>query len=83
MWWGEKFSGDGASKEGTRGEKHHVVSRFASLKVGSLKIVTEGCHGLTFPSVSRLSEVGAFSKEGINFADCPLNFPEIRSKLSP
>ncbi|MFT6182156.1 MAG: hypothetical protein ACJAQT_005221 [Akkermansiaceae bacterium] len=62
MWWGEKFSGDGTSKEGTRGEKHHVVHSFASRQVGYLKDVTQGCHGLTFPSFSRLSEVEAFSK---------------------
>jgi len=27
-----------------------------------LRVVTSGCHGLTFPSFSRLSEVEAYAK---------------------
>ena len=79
---GKIYEKVGASKEGTRGEKHHVVSRFASLKVGSLKIVTEGCHGLTFPSVSRLSEVGAFSKAGRFFRKLAVSMESTLRKIS-
>jgi len=52
----------GSSKKGTRGEQRFVEHRFAPRDVQYLKIVTQGCHGLTFPSFSRLSEVEAFGK---------------------
>jgi hexosaminidase len=52
----------GASKEGTRGDLDHVEHRFQSQRVAFIKISTQGCHGLTFPSFSRLSEVQAFAE---------------------
>lgn len=59
---GKSFEKVGESKEGTRGEKNFVEHRFPARKVGFIKIVTKGCHGLTFPSFSRISEVEAFAK---------------------
>jgi hexosaminidase len=58
---GKKFEQVGSAKEGTRGDKDHVEHRFAPRGIRFIKIVTQGCHGLTFPSFSRLSEVMAFS----------------------
>jgi hypothetical protein len=34
----------------------------AARKVAFIKIIIQGCHGLTFPSFSRLTEVEVFSK---------------------
>ncbi len=58
---GENYEKVGESKEGTRGEKNYVDYAFPARKVAFIKISTQGCHGLTFPSFSRLSEVEAFA----------------------
>jgi len=58
---GRTFEKVGGSEKGTRGEKNHVEHTFGARKVRFIKIVTQGCHGLTFPSFSRLSEVMAFA----------------------
>lgn len=52
----------GRSGKGTRGAQRFVEHRFEPRKVRYLRVVTEGCHGLTFPSFSRLCEVEAFAK---------------------
>ena len=57
---GKRWRLVGSSGKGTRGERDHVEHRFDARTVHSLKIVTSGCEGLTFPSFSRLSEVMAF-----------------------
>lgn len=57
---GETFKKVGESKEGTRGEKNYVEHNFGPESVRYLKIRTNGCHGLTFPSFSRLCEIQAF-----------------------
>jgi len=59
---GATYQKVGGSKEGTRGDSDHVEHRFQSQKVAFIKISTQGCHGLTFPSFSRLSEVQAFAE---------------------
>jgi len=50
------------AKEGDRGDKNHRDHTFSARKVAFIKITTQGCHGLTFPSFSRLTEVEVFSK---------------------
>ena len=52
----------GRAQKGSRGEDSFVVHRFAPRDVRYIRIVTQGCHGLTFPSFSRLCEVEAFAR---------------------
>ena len=59
---GESFERIGESVEGTRGERRFVDHVFTPREVRFLEIETDGCHGLTFPSFSRLSEVMAFAE---------------------
>ena len=57
---GRAYEQVGAAGEGSCGERSFVEHRFASRKVRYVKIATHGCHGLTFPSFSRLCEVEVF-----------------------
>jgi hexosaminidase len=57
---GRDYEQVGAAGERSRGERSFVEHRFASRKVRYVKIATHGCHGLTFPSFSRLCEVEVF-----------------------
>ena len=59
---GQTFEKVGAAGKGSRGDKDHVEHTFPARQVRFIKVVTQGCHGLTFPSFSRLSEVMAFAK---------------------
>lgn len=52
----------GATAKGSRGERSFVEHRFPPRPVRFVKILTRGCHGLTFPSFSRLCEVEAFAR---------------------
>lgn len=54
---GEAFESVGKSKKGGRGEGQSVTHKFESRDVSVVKIVTNGCEDLTFPSFSRLCEV--------------------------
>jgi hypothetical protein len=44
-----------------RRDKNRVEHAFPAREVRFIKVITQGCHGLTFPSFSRLSEVMAFA----------------------
>lgn len=57
---GKDYRKVGESKQGTRGEKNFVEHSFDPAKASHIKIRTSGCHGLTFPSFSRLCEIQAF-----------------------
>jgi len=59
---GKIFEKIGQSGKGTRGNKNHVEHVFDAQEIKVIKVSTQGCHGLTFPSFSRLSEVMAFEK---------------------
>ena len=59
---GSSWQQVGTSGKGTRGEQSFVEHRFEPRTVRYVRIVTQGCHGLTFPSFSRLCEVEAFAK---------------------
>lgn len=59
---GESFTQVGTSTQGTRGDRTFVEHTFDPQPVSTILIRTQGCHGLTFPSFSRLSEVMAFSE---------------------
>lgn len=59
---GETFYEIGKAHEGTRGDQSYVEHRFPAREIESIKIITQGCHGLTFPSFSRLSELTAYTK---------------------
>ncbi len=59
---GKDFRPIGNSKKGTRGDKSYVEHKFTPQKIHSLKVITEGCHGLVFPSFSRLSEIEVFAE---------------------
>ena len=59
---GVSFTEVGRSQEGTRGDESFVDHTFTPRTLRSLRIVTRGCHGLTFPSFSRLTEVEAFAQ---------------------
>lgn len=52
----------GETEKGSRGDRTFVEHRFEPRPVRFLRIRTRGCHGLTFPSFSRLSEVEAFAR---------------------
>ncbi|MDA1267405.1 MAG: hypothetical protein O2816_20170, partial [Planctomycetota bacterium] len=58
---GVSFDEVGRAGAGTRGEATFVDHSFPAREVRALRIVTEGCHGLTFPSFSRLTEVQAYA----------------------
>jgi hypothetical protein len=52
----------GSSEDrGSRGDRSFVEHRIAPRSVRFVRVVTRGCHGLTFPSFSRLCEIEAFS----------------------
>lgn len=59
---GENFVPVGKTEKGMRGEGAVVTHRFKVRPVKFIKILTDGCQDLTFPSFSRLSEVMAFEK---------------------
>ncbi len=59
---GESYEAVGVAQKGSRGEKNHVTHEFPRRHVQFIKIRTEGCHGLTFPSFSHLTEVQAFAQ---------------------
>ena len=59
---GTTWESVGRSGEGTRGESTFVAHTFEPREVRSLLVRTEGCHGLTFPSFSRLTEIQAFAR---------------------
>ncbi|GAB4137787.1 MAG: hypothetical protein Fur0037_03100 [Planctomycetota bacterium] len=59
---GKTFERVGEAGKGTRGERSFVEHRFPARRVAVIRILTRGCHGMTFPSFSRLSEVQAFAK---------------------
>lgn len=52
----------GSTTPESRGDKTYVEHEFESRRVARIKIRTRGCHGLTFPSFSRLTEVQAFAR---------------------
>ena len=59
---GERYEEVGRAGKRTRGDRSFVEHVFDRREVARIKIVTEGCHGLTFPSFSRLTEVEAFER---------------------
>lgn len=59
---GADYERVGEAGEGSRGEADHVTHEFTQRRVSHIKIRTRGCHGLTFPSFSRLTEVMAFRR---------------------
>jgi hypothetical protein len=59
---GEGYEPVGSADKGSRGDGNFVTHEFAQRPVRFIKIATRGCHGLTFPSFSRLTEVMAFAK---------------------
>ena len=59
---GKAFKQVGSSVQGSRGDTNHVEHRFPARELTHIKILTHGCHGLTFPSFSRLTEVMAFDE---------------------
>lgn len=59
---GTTFKSVGKTEKETRGSENHVIHRLDPKEVKFIKIVTEGCQDLTFPSFSRLSEVMAFTE---------------------
>ncbi|MEM1085163.1 MAG: family 20 glycosylhydrolase [Verrucomicrobiota bacterium] len=59
---GKRFEKIGETEMGSRGDKDHVVFTFDPREISHLKIETDGCEGLTFPSFSRISEVMAYEE---------------------
>lgn len=59
---GERFERVGAAGEGTRGANPFVAHSFAPRRVRWVRVTTHGCHGLTFPSFSRLTEIEVFAR---------------------
>ena len=59
---GDRYERVGGAEQGSRGDDNFVTHSFAPRTVRYLKIATRGCHGLTFPSFSRLTEVMAFAQ---------------------
>jgi len=57
---GKSYEQVGEARKGSRGSKNNVEHAFPEREVAFIKILTQGCHGLTFPSFSRLTEVMAF-----------------------
>ena len=58
---GRRFEKVGESGPGTRGERAFVEHRFSPRTVKVVRVETLGCHGLTFPSFSRLTEIQAYA----------------------
>ncbi|MEM1448944.1 MAG: family 20 glycosylhydrolase [Planctomycetota bacterium] len=58
---GETFDEVGASVEGTRGEASFVEHAFDPRNARYVRIRTDGCQSLTFPSFSRLCEIEVFA----------------------
>lgn len=58
---GKTFDSVGKTTKGSRGDKSHVEHRFKPRPVGFILVRTSGCHDLTFPNFSRLSEIQAFA----------------------
>ena len=59
---GKHFEQVGAASKGSRGERADVAHVFEARRVRFVKVMTHGCHGLTFPSFSRLCEVQVFAR---------------------
>ncbi|MFT4512968.1 MAG: hypothetical protein ACI91B_001669, partial [Planctomycetota bacterium] len=59
---GRTYEQVGAAKKGTRGEQTFVEHKFDLRTIRFVKVATHGCHGLTFPSFSRLCEIEVFTK---------------------
>lgn len=59
---GQEWVEVGASGPGRRGERSFVEHAFMPRPARHVRLVTEGCHGLTFPSFSRLCEVQVFGE---------------------
>lgn len=59
---GRSFDQVGAAKKGSRGKQTFVTHRFDARPVRFVKIATHGCHGLTFPSFSRLCEIEVYAQ---------------------
>ncbi|YCM42227.1 family 20 glycosylhydrolase [Verrucomicrobiaceae bacterium 227] len=58
----KSFTAIGKTEKGTRGDKNSVTFKIDSRKARYLRIKTDGCQDLTFPSFSRLCEVMVFEK---------------------
>ena len=52
----------GEAREGSRGDASSVEHGFEPRAIARIRVVTDGCHGLTFPSFSRLTEIEAFAR---------------------
>lgn len=59
---GKAFEQVGSAKKGSRGDATFVEHAFDAREARYVRIATHGCHGLTFPSFSRLTEVQVFAK---------------------
>lgn len=59
---GQAFEVVGRSEKGSRGDRAFVEHSFEPRPVTHIRIRTSGCHGLTFPSFSRLCEIQAFAR---------------------
>ncbi|MDF1798505.1 MAG: family 20 glycosylhydrolase [Planctomycetota bacterium] len=59
---GIHYDSIGTTTEGTRGENAFVEFAFEQRPVSHVKLLTQGCHNLTFPSFSRLTEIQAFAE---------------------
>jgi N-acetyl-beta-hexosaminidase len=59
---GRTYDQVGAAKKGTRGKQTFIEHTFDLRKIRFIKVETHGCHGLTFPSFSRLCEIEVFAK---------------------
>ena len=60
---GETFERVGGTTKDSRGKRSYVDHTFPPRLVRWIEIRTRGCHGLTFPSFSRLVEVQAFAAD--------------------
>ena len=56
------FVSVGQTDLGSRGAQAYVEHTFPARPVNTIRIATRGCHNLTFPSFSRLTEVMAFAE---------------------
>lgn len=59
---GRRYHQVGSAGKGSRGDRSFVEHRFEPRDVRFIRVSTRGCHGLTFPSFSRLTEVEAFGR---------------------
>jgi hypothetical protein len=60
---GAAYEQVGVSDQGTRGEAPFVEHHFAPRPARFVRVVTDGCQALTFPSFSRLCEVQVYAGE--------------------